>query len=102
MSKHTPGPWRVCEMNPQTIVAGPKADVTVVAECRTHVRDQRWRPMMQKAQANAQIIAAAPELEDAAEVALEALAAGPRHMLTAKEQEAIEVLNWALAKAEGE
>lgn len=67
MSKHTPGPWRVCGLN----VACNKE--IVVASCyRDSLESVVVRPKeMEECLANARLIAAAPELLEALKDAIE-------------------------------
>ena len=63
-SKHTPGPWRFCRIplfNPQ------HPDATYAAFTANHAGGEDW---MRTAQANARLIAAAPDLLEALRLAV--------------------------------
>lgn len=63
-AKHTPGPWKIGGDN-KTLVHG-NDKLMVLAECKhTHIVKEWCRPI-ETAQANARLIAAAPELLRAA------------------------------------
>jgi len=60
MSKHTPGPWHVSKRNPLSVVeAGPRASQIAKMGIKLGVCSQ------QDAEANARLIAAAPDLLEA-------------------------------------
>ena len=72
-AKHTPGPWRILHGSygdrSSTKVIGANGDGTSVAECRNVNRPQTEEQIALQ-DANARLIAAAPELLHACELAL--------------------------------
>lgn len=64
MSKHTPGPWYVSKRNPLRVIeSGPRA--ITLATCSTLGRGVTAENAQTEAEANARLIAAAPELCEA-------------------------------------
>lgn len=57
MSKHTPGPWAV---NQQTVTA--RSSQTLICHCPKDREDYTWGISRSEAEANARLIAAAPDL----------------------------------------
>lgn len=85
--KHTPGPWRTLAKNPRKIVTTATRH-TIVAGCYTNAskgpglrtKQSAGSPPRDEAEANARLIAAAPELLAALEVSMaRAYAAGYQH-----------------------
>jgi len=90
-ANHTPGPWSVVELTPNTVQT-PSGRISVNWNA-THDDGKR----LNEAEANARLIAAAPELLDALELALEIIeATGPGSYPVAEEQ-----IRAAIAKAKG-
>jgi hypothetical protein len=89
MSKHTAGPWRVTRSSVGPVLVAHAED-TVSSICSF-----RGEGINANREANALLIAAAPELFSALSDALEALCSGEHY------SEAIAKANAALAKAEG-
>jgi hypothetical protein len=100
-ARHTPGPWQVTgEMDrfhqgevirPLDADGRPGSPVAVVCDFNRYDRDA-------EREANAHLIAATPDLEDAARFALSVLRANPVEL---SERLAIEKLEAAIALAEG-
>lgn len=73
-TKHTPGPWRTLAKNPRKIVTAETRH-TIVASCYTdasngpglRTKQSAGSPPREDAEANARLIAAAPELLEALE-----------------------------------
>lgn len=63
-TKHTPGPWRISTANPCEVNAGKGAESMGVASAHNYDIEGIFCPPTQ-AQANARLIAAAPELLEA-------------------------------------
>jgi hypothetical protein len=64
MSKHTPGPWRYEEFGPNVIIKATKNPMLSVVHSLYHESREQM-------EANACLIAAAPELLEALEIALD-------------------------------
>lgn len=86
-AQHTPGPWRTLRKNPRRVVGSGSRHI-IIAGCYTSLSKGRGLAAMQSggspdqrtAEANARLIAAAPELLDALEVSMaRAYAAGYQH-----------------------
>ncbi len=112
MKKHTPGPWRlsedcgVCEgmgcflvMTPANLRAEGEGIVCGVVEI-----DQQVWPEIGCAEANARLIAAAPDLLAALELANDELCRATWHLRSKTPKsvnEAVDVARAAIAKAKG-
>lgn len=95
MSKHTPRPWRVTESSREFPEGHIVAKVTLCRHVVTTTKIQR-----EEVEANATLIAAAPELLDAAREALAFLEWATKHA-NARCVHVAEPLRTAIAKAEG-
>ena len=93
MSKHTPGPWRSdpCYRSGYTVWGGTDA----VPVCVVDTQDDEGRFGTIKNEANARLIAAAPDLLEALVEASVALRIGHNSLV------ALEKASAAIAKAEG-
>ncbi len=88
MTTHTPGPWKVADVNPHGKAPNRRWLVTPdVAVAKTA--------------ANARLIAAAPDLLEACRAALPAMAAHEETGCDCPDSEAARQLRAAIAKAEG-
>ena len=93
---HTPGPWRMEQSQKYHSIRVVGADNKPVASFGNQARWIGYTQML----ANARLIAAAPELLEACEMALNTLN-GLAHFLNDVEQDTIEYLLLAIAKARG-
>ena len=90
--KHTPGPWSVTWCNDGWCVEARPCGI-----CETHIYGDAGSPSMPEREANARLIAAAPELLEAAKQALQVFVdQGWDDDLSAAKS-----LKAAIAKAEG-
>ena len=96
MSKHTPGPWTEHKWNSEEHqVSALGGTVALVSHSHSLITDEQ-------ADANATLIAAAPELLAACKLALDWHADGtPVEEMSSMEQTAINALEAAIRKAEG-
>ena len=93
--KHTPGPWRVESANRQNFFFGIWAQVTKTGSMEI----ARVSGLAEFDRANANLIAAAPELLEACKEALAEFEwIGPREATSVSQ----DILTKAIAKAEGE
>src|SRR5690606_22673320 len=94
---HTPGPWRIESRLGGFDIIGPNnEDLAYV-----NVSDGLDEPTIYPCKANANLIAAAPELADAAERAIKIIKANLYHQRE-KVEDAVSTLEAALARARGE
>lgn len=91
MSKHTPGPWHTQHVHPYTHIKSDKNPM--IAVVRSVLTDSR-----QEFEANAHLIAAAPEMLEALEMMLGILTVAG----IAADTEAVQHLRSVIAKAKGE
>ena len=92
MSKHTKGKWEVSEKNGLQVITRDGETIAYTETCTG----------LEKDEANAQLISAAPELLEACKKALSIIEyLGEEHNTTAGEEEE-KLLKQAIAKAEGE
>lgn len=91
MSAHTPGPWRVNRKGGSQTTVLSDDDLVVATAWSSTYRDA--------AEANARLIAAAPDMLAALEDALDAITDGV--ILPDRRDEAIRVIQAAIDKAEG-
>jgi len=92
MNKHTPGPWQVTMLHGEPARAVTNRDNVLVADCYPDTHEDLQLP--QSYQANARLIAAAPEM-------LEALHAMLDEHADCKGCDASDLAFAAIAKAEG-
>ena len=95
MGKYTPGPWTVDESHINGAINAGKRHVALANFYNCH--DEEVRVTREQQEANAQLIASAPDLLDAAQTALECLEGGGFGKAYAED-----VLRAAIRKAEGE
>ena len=95
MGKYTPGPWTVDESHIDGAINAGKRHVALANFYNCH--DEEMRVTRDQQKANTQLIAAAPDLLDAAQTALECLEGGGFGKAYAED-----VLRAAIRKAEGE
>jgi len=94
MSKHTPGPWRVVRKNLQYVIKNDhQRDASIQIVYGTSPLNIPWYGTEEQAKANAQLIATAPKLLEAAKAYIHAL---DNELDRA---DAIEALEDAIAKA---
>ena len=67
MNKHTPGPWFVDHKSPFLVRAGDDIDGRHIA----HIGPANYTPIFDVDEPNAKLIAAAPDLLEAAQLALQ-------------------------------
>jgi hypothetical protein len=101
MNMHTPGPWQWRQNHPRAVymyeveaVDGKSTRIACIGDCYP---DERDAAMIEQQQANARLIAAAPELLEACKRAIAFLSLGPDY----NPQNVAEVLWSAIDKAEG-
>lgn len=93
-TKHTPGPWRLRELNNSTLAVYGSGEYDIVFPKRNAPRD-----------ADARLIAAAPELLEALEEIMKCEAAFSTDQLTFANnviKKHVEIAQAAIAKAKGE
>ena len=95
MTKHTPGPWHVYG-DDKTLIGAADGKMMLAKTNHRHIC-QEWSRPVEEAQANARLIAAAPELL----VALKNLSA-EMMFSTGREQVFVEEARAAIAKARGD
>lgn len=110
-AKHTPGPWKLSEMHAEGFYMNDGA-ASIVAEggrvaladvqCKVK-RGQGYKAQCPERDANAALIAAAPEMHDALSLAEDLLARllDSDHGGTPEELAILEAVRAALAKADG-
>lgn len=114
-TKHTPGPWRACRdgkcdcgyvYGPPVAEAGGETPVVAIVCGPTHLSCADLVPEREQQAANIRLIAAAPDLLEACELALKALTDSENASLTlgayALVALAQEKLRAAISKAKGE
>ena len=94
MSAHTPGPWEYSEENGEPCVM---AGDYYVATAHAGMPGVDFG--VGESKANARLIAAAPELKDAVQAAIDEFAIGSFN--ASRRQRVVEFLRAAIAKAEG-
>ena len=99
MTNHTKGPWEACSVNNLSIFSGDKSIATVYPD----IYNEEWVvETIPVAQANARLIAAAPDLLDALVLSLKELKEWSKdHGQCIGTNEAIQTAHTAIAKARG-
>lgn len=103
---HTPGPWSIHGDN-QTMIAGPiEGEMMLANACRAHVAEAlydhvviEWSRTLEVAQANARLIAAAPELLAALQTLTDHAQERYPHFESERGQRDIDAALAAIAKA---
>jgi hypothetical protein len=98
MSKHTPGPWRYEEFGPNVIIKATKNPMLSVVHSLYHESREQM-------EANADLIAAAPELLEALEKMVGLFEPGRIYdfkEVSALSSEALHIAMAAIAKAKGD
>ena len=95
---HTPGPWKVCNFDKSVSCTIDSVNGVVVAE--PSGPEGSWGSVKEEHEANAHLIAAAPELLEACKTALGSM---QRYGIKqgSREEKEVFVIEQAIAKAEG-
>jgi hypothetical protein len=106
MSKHTPGPWAVFRRDGYStyihaINEGDEINTFQVASCHS-ATSRKYFPTRGEAEANARLIAAAPELLEALQAMLRMTERHATHGLIATPGSPVALARAAIKKAEGQ
>ena len=102
MSKHTPGPWTAVKNSAYWEIDGPDDFGGVADTCASSAGEPDFGRSMALGEANARLIAAAPDLLSACRGLLDAIHDSMTHESQNHHREQIDAAFAAVEKAEGE